>query len=115
MLHSDSHKQGHARTEEQDRADICQIGRWMCDRDFIVACEGNLSVRLHAGRILPPPTCISKAMLSPEDLVVTDADGKHLSGSRIASSEIGMHLLFYRLRPDVNAICQPHRVTATRF
>jgi L-fuculose-phosphate aldolase len=87
----------------------------MCERDFIVACEGNLSVRLHDGRILTTPTCISKGMLSPEDLVITDADGKHLSGSRPASSEIGMHLLFYRLRPDVNAICHAHPVTATGF
>src|SRR6202158_1439425 len=115
MLHSDSQKQSHPRTEAQLRSDICQTGRWMCERGFIVACEGNLSVRLEDGRILTTPTCISKGMLAPEDLVVTDPDGKHLSGSRIASSEIGMHLLFYRLRPDVNAICHAHPVTATGF
>lgn len=115
MLHSDSQKSSQPSTEAQLRSHICQVGRWMCERDFIVACEGNLSVRLEDGRILTTPTCISKGMLAPEDLVITDSDGKHLSGSRIASSEIGMHLLFYRLRPDVNAICHAHPVTATGF
>src|SRR2546430_11179740 len=46
---------------------ICVAGRWMYERGFIVACEGNLSVRLGDGRILTTPTCMNKGMLSPEE------------------------------------------------
>lgn len=106
---------GSAKSEEQLRLDICIAGRWMYEQGFIVACEGNLSVRLPDGRILNTPTCMNKGTLSPDDLVVTDLNGAHLAGNRKVSSEVAMHLLFYRMRPDVNAICHAHPPTATGF
>src|SRR5262249_56591179 len=51
----------------------------------------------------------------PEDLVTTDIEGRQLSGDRKVSSELAMHLLFYKMRPDVNAICHAHPPTATGF
>src|SRR2546430_17071471 len=80
---------------------ICVAGRWMYERGFIVACEGNLSVRLGDGRILTTPTCMNKGMLSPEDLVMTDLEGRQVAGDRKVSSELAMHLLFYRDRKSV--------------
>src|SRR5215813_3392615 len=106
---------GHAKTEEQHRREICTTGRWMYQREYIVACEGNVSVRLDDGRILTTPTCMNKGCLSPDDLVITDLDGHRCAGNRKMSSEIMMHLLFYRMRPDVNAVCHAHPVTATGF
>jgi L-fuculose-phosphate aldolase len=87
----------------------------MYERGQIVACEGNLSIRLDADRILTTPTCMNKGMMSPEDLVIMDMDGRHLQGDRKISSEAGMHLLFYRMRPDVQAVCHGHPPTATGF
>jgi L-fuculose-phosphate aldolase len=102
-------------SEQQQRRDICQVGRWLYERSHIVAGEGNVSVRLDANRILTTPTCLNKGMMSPADLVVIDLEGHHLQGERKASSEIGMHILFYRMRPDVNAVCHAHPPTATGF
>jgi L-fuculose-phosphate aldolase len=112
---SDSILPGSSRSEQQHRLDICIVGRWMYERGFIVACEGNLSVRLSDGRILTTPTCMNKGTLAPEDLVITDLDGRQLAGERKVSSELAMHLLFYRMRPDVNALCHAHPPTATGF
>jgi len=106
---------GHIKSEELHRQEMCVAGRWMYERAFIVAAEGNLSVRLGDGRILTTPTCLNKGMLAPEDLVVTNLEGEQISGTRKASSELAMHLLFYRMRPDVNAICHAHPPTATGF
>ncbi len=105
----------HEKNEDQHRREICTAGKWMYDRGFIVACEGNISVRLHEDRILTTPTCMNKGMLEPQDLVVTNLAGRQLAGERKFSSEIAMHLLFYRMRPDVNAICHAHPPTATGF
>lgn len=77
--------------------------------------DGNLSVRLDDRRILVTPTCMSKGMLRASDLVIVDPDGRHLSGRREVSSEIGMHLLIYKQRPDVRAIVHAHPPTATGF
>jgi L-fuculose-phosphate aldolase len=87
----------------------------MYEREYIVACEGNLSVRLDEERVLTTPTCMNKGMLTPDDLVVIDLEGRHVAGDRKASSELAMHLLFYRMRPDVHAICHAHPATATGF
>ncbi len=112
---SDSAQDTRIKTEAQHREEICQAGRWLYERGYIVACEGNLSVRISGDRILTTPTCVSKGMISPSDLVVMDMDGRHLEGDRKISSEAGMHLLFYRMRPDVNAVCHAHPATATGF
>jgi len=87
----------------------------MYERGFIVACEGNLSVRLPGGRILATPTCMNKGMLGTDDLVVTDLSGKQIGGQRKVSSELAMHLLIYRSRQDVNAVCHAHPPSATGF
>jgi len=104
-----------ARSEEQHRQDICLVGRWLYERGHIVAAEGNLSVRLDADRILTTPTCLNKGMMTTGDLVIMDLDGRQLHGHRQISSEAGMHLLFYRMRQDVQAICHAHPPTATGF
>jgi L-fuculose-phosphate aldolase len=102
-------------TEEQLRREICATGRRMYERGLIAACEGNLSARLDGGRILTTPAGLNKGRLDPEDLVVTDAEGRALGGARSPSSEQGMHVLIYRLRPDVQAVCHAHPPTATGF
>lgn len=114
-MSTDSLSPASFKNEEQHRLDVCVTGRWLYERGYIVACEGNLSVRLDAERILTTPTCMNKGMLAPGDLVIIDLEGRHLSGERKASSELAMHLLFYRMRPDVHAICHAHPPTATGF
>ena len=84
-MSNDSLLPGFAKSERQHRQDICVAGRWMYERGYIVACEGNLSVRLDDERILTTPTCMNKGMLSPSDLVVMDMDGRQLAGDRSGS------------------------------
>ena len=114
-MSTDSVLAGNQKSEKQHRRDVCAVGRWMYDRGFIVACEGNVSVRLSERRILTTPTCMNKGMLEPDDLVVIDPEGRQIEGLRKASSEVLMHLLIYRMRPDVYAICHAHPATATGF
>jgi L-fuculose-phosphate aldolase len=104
-----------AKTEEEHRRDICVVGRWIHGRGYVASTDGNISVRLDSRRILTSPTCLSKGMMAPEDMVIIDAEGAKLSGSRNPSSEMGMHLLIYRRRPDVHAICHAHPPTATGY
>lgn len=106
---------GVAKSEEEHRRDICAVGRWIYDRGYVASTDGNISVRLDSRRILTSPTCLSKGMMTPVDMVVIDSEGAKLSGRRNPSSEMGMHLLIYRRRPDVHAICHAHPPTATGY
>ena len=85
------------------------------ERYFVAAMDGNLSVRLKGDHVLVTPTCVSKGAMRTSDLVIVDLDGNHVSGRRNVTSEIGMHLLIYRRRPDVQAIVHAHPPTATGF
>jgi L-fuculose-phosphate aldolase len=77
--------------------------------------DGNLSVRLDEKRILATPTSMCKSCIDVSDLVIVDMAGRPLVGKRQVSSEIGMHLLIYKLRPDVQGIVHAHPPTATGF
>lgn len=101
--------------EKEHRRQICTIGRRMYARGLVVAAEGNLSVRLDAERIIVTPSGACKGHLASEDLVVIDPNGNVLGGKQRPSSEMQMHLLYYRSRPDVRAICHAHPPTATGF
>jgi len=102
-------------TETQARHDLAQFGKKLHDAGHVAATDSNLSVRLDDGRILATPTGMSKGMMHPEDMVIVDLDGQKCCGERNPSSELGMHLLVYRTRPDINAVVHAHPVTATGF
>ncbi|MGH9592396.1 MAG: class II aldolase/adducin family protein [Bryobacteraceae bacterium] len=114
-MHAESIAQGHLKTEDEHRREICLAGRWLYERGFITSTDGNLSVRVDRKRILASPAGYCKGMLEPEDLILTDLDGVKLAGKHDPSSELPMHLLIYRRRPDVNAVCHAHPLVATGF
>ena len=101
--------------EAQYRREIVCFGKMLHDRAYVAAMDGNLSVRLEHGRILATPTSMSKSLMRPSDMVIVDLEGRRLAGKREVSSEIGMHLLIYKLRPDVRGIVHAHPPTATGF
>jgi L-fuculose-phosphate aldolase len=115
VLNADSVSPGALKTEEEHRRDICVVGRWIHDRGYVASTDGNISLRLDPRRILTSPTGISKGMMSVDDLVITDLEGHKLSGRRNPSSELAMHLLIYRRRPDINSVCHAHPPVATGY
>ena len=102
-------------SERQHRLAIVEFGRQLHASGFVAATDGNLSVRLDDDRLLVTPTCMSKGTMRPTDMVIVDMEGNRVAGKRRVSSEIGMHLLIYRLRPDVHGIVHAHPPTATGF
>ncbi len=72
---------GHQKSEAEHRQDICTAGNWLYERGFIPACDGNITVRLDSNRILATPRGFCKGMMAPDDLVITDLDGRKLSGN----------------------------------
>jgi L-fuculose-phosphate aldolase len=103
------------KTEREYRDEIVRLGRLMHERQYVAATDGNLSVRLEDGSILATPTGCCKGMMQAEDLVVVDLEGQRRYGDRNVSSEIAMHLMIYRMRPDIRGIVHAHPPTATGF
>ncbi|HET9480847.1 MAG TPA: class II aldolase/adducin family protein [Candidatus Polarisedimenticolia bacterium] len=104
-----------AKREFEHRNDIVEVGRRLYQKGFIAAADGNVSVRLSDDRILTTPSGRNKGRLGPEDLVVTDMEGRRLYGTLEPSSELAMHLVMYRERPDVGAVVHAHPPHASGF
>lgn len=106
---------GQVKTDDEHRKEICEVGRWLHERSYVAATDGNISVRLDDRRVLATPTAMSKGMMQPDDLTIVDYEGKRVLGRRNVSSEIAMHVLIYKRRPDVHAVVHAHPPVATGY
>jgi L-fuculose-phosphate aldolase len=100
--------------ESQARKLIIEIGKLLYERSYVVASDGNVSIRLSEDRILATPTMTCKGRMTEDALALTDMDGRPLTDKR-ASSELEMHLLIYKMRPDIKAVCHAHPPHGTAF
>src|SRR5438132_2057391 len=100
--------------EQTARRDLIKICHLMYERSYVVSSDGNVSVQLEDGRILATPTMTCKGRMTDDMIAVTDLDGRSLNDRR-ASSELAMHLLIYRERLDVKAVCHAHPPHGTAF
>ena len=103
------------KSENELRSEVVEIGRWIHRLGFVAGYDGNITARLDDRRILSTPTAICKSMMQSDDLVVVDYEGQKVSGNRSVTSEIAMHLLIYKQRPDVHGIVHAHPPTATGY
>lgn len=100
--------------ESLARKTIIEIGKLMYEKAYVVSSDGNVSIRLDENRVIASPTMTSKARMTEDGLAITDMEGKPLNDKK-ASSELAMHLLIYKMRPDVKAVCHAHPPHGSAF
>lgn len=96
---------------KKEREKIVETGKHLYEANLISGSEGNISVRLAENLFLATPSGTNKGKLKPEDLVIIDEEGKLKAGDLKVSSEIRLHLEFYKLRQDVNAVIHCHPIS----
>lgn len=90
------------------RQAVVEVCRSMYERGLLVAGDGNVSVHL-GQHLLVTPTRSRKGHLHPSELVLCELDGTPLPGQTgRPSSELLMHLLAYRARPEIRAVVHAH-------
>ena len=102
-------------SEFKIKEQMCEIGRRIWLKGFCAGNEGNHSYRIGENRVLCTPTGISKGFLKPDDICITDIEGKQIGGKRKRTSEMLLHLAIYKARPDVKAVVHSHPPHATAF
>ncbi|MFP4355341.1 MAG: class II aldolase/adducin family protein [Phycisphaerae bacterium] len=102
-------------TTDQQAELICDIGRRMTAAQMVAANDGNISCRLDDGTFLCTPSGVAKGQMTPEMLIVVDAEGNQLAGTGRTTSEIQMHLRIYRERPAVRAVAHAHPPHVSAF
>ena len=104
-----------SKCEQELREDLIRVCRQIYDKGWVAMNDGNVSIRMSESHILCTPTAVSKGVVSEQDLIICDLDGRKMSGERAATSEIAMHIAVYNIRPDVSSVVHAHPPVATGF
>jgi L-fuculose-phosphate aldolase len=97
------------------RKEIVSFGRKLVTANLTTGSGGNISALDAEGKLAITPSGIEYAALSPDQLVVTDRQGRPEVRGLRPSSELGFHLALYDLRDDIRAVVHTHSVYATTF
>ena len=77
---------------------------------------GNASgIDREHGLVVIKPSGVDYAALTPEDMVVTDLDGKVVEGKLRPSSDLATHVLLYKEFPTIGGVVHTHSEYATAW
>lgn len=82
---------------------------------LVEGTSGNLSLRLPDASVLMTPTSVGYPTMTRDDLVVVDAAGAGIEGTRAPTTEKALHLACLEAHPDVSAVIHCHAKYATMF
>lgn len=98
----------------KERRLLVHYGKKMITSRLTTGSGGNISIfNREQGLIAISPSGLDYFETRIEDIVIIDIDGNIIEGNLKVSSEMTMHLLFYKNREDANAIVHTHSKYAT--
>lgn len=98
----------------EEREAIVAHGKKMLTNGLTTGSGGNISIlNREEGLVAISPSGLDYFETNVEDIVIVDLDGNIVEGALKPSSELGMHLIFYKNREDANAIVHTHSKYAT--
>ena len=99
--------------ETRTREEMIRACGYLVTRGWVANHDGNVSAKSSPQRYLCTPGATHKGAIRAQDLLVTDAAGKQLSGRGKTFSEYALHLAVYKSRKDVTAVVHAHPPFAT--
>lgn len=101
--------------EREARIEMIKVCKKLYQKEYTMAYDGNVSIKLDNNRILITPSGFCKGDLTEKDLIICDKEGKKIEGRHKPSSEIRIHIEAYRQRRDIGAVIHAHPPLATAF
>lgn len=98
------------------RKEVCVYAKKMAEAGFVSGSSGNVSLRVpeEDNRYVITPTSIEYSVLTPEQVVVVDAEGETvIEVDNAPSWELPVHLAVYKARPEVMAVMHTHALYST--
>jgi L-fuculose-phosphate aldolase/L-ribulose-5-phosphate 4-epimerase len=101
---------------KDQRKKILQISEDLMAAGVIHNGQGNFSIYdRDSGLVAITPSAVPYEDRQVEDICVVDLDGNLVEGNWKPTSEINLHLIFYKRRSDVNAVIHTHAMKSTVF
>jgi len=100
----------------EERKKILEISHKLIAADLVHDNQGNISIFNRKNDLIAiTPSAVPYDQREVEDICVVDLDGNLVEGKWKSTSEINLHLIYYRERDDVNAVVHTHAPKATVF
>ena len=91
------------------REEVLEANLDLVRRGLVLSTFGNASgVDRKEGLIIIKPSGVAYEAMKPEDLVVTDLQGKVMEGTLRPSSDLPTHAALYRAFPSIGGIAHTH-------
>ena len=101
---------------EQLKKDVCEANLALMKHGLVVLTWGNVSgIDRARGIIVIKASGVSYDIMTPDQMVVVDLDGKATNGHLKPSSDTPTHLALYKAFPDIGGISHTHSRYATMF
>jgi L-fuculose-phosphate aldolase len=102
-------------TENEVKKALLAVAKEMINCGLVEGTAGNVSARLPDGNVVLTPSSIDYQTMTLEDLVVTDIEGKVLTGEKMPTTEKALHLACLKKHSDIGAVMHCHAMFATMF
>ena len=104
------------KASEQLRREVWQANLGIYRAGLVTVHAGNASgVDRKRGLVIIKPSGMDYDKLQPKDMVVTDLDGRKVSGQWNPSVDLPHHLYLYKHRPEIGGIIHTHSNYPTSF
>ena len=98
------------------REEVLEANLELVHKGLVLYTFGNASgVDREQGLVVIKPSGVDYDVLKPEDMVVTDLNGKIVEGTLRPSSDLDTHTLLYREFAEIGAVVHTHSEFATSF
>ncbi len=97
---------------EKERQELIDCARTMESHGLVVLSGGNVSRRMEDGNFLVTPSAMGYDTMLPEDIVLVDADGNTVEGTRRPTSDLTAVLYVFKHMPEVNVVLHTHQPKA---
>jgi L-ribulose-5-phosphate 4-epimerase len=98
------------------REQVLEANLELVRRGLVLFTFGNASgISREEGIVAIKPSGMPYDTMKPEDLVLTDLDGKIVEGSLRPSSDLPTHLILYKSFPAIGGVAHTHSRSATSW
>lgn len=96
---------------------VCRLNKMLPAERLVTSTSGNVSGRVpeQPGYVVIKPSGALYDDLTPDEMVVTDLDGKVVEGRLKPSVDLPNHLYLYQHKPELMGVVHTHSAHATAF
>lgn len=104
------------KTINEVRAEVARLHAELPRNKLVVWTAGNVSARVPGRDLLViKPSGVTYDELTPENMVITDLQGRLVEGQHSPSSDTAAHAYVYQHMPEVNGVVHTHSTYATAW